>query len=93
MAKAKRDVSFAELGEDPSRVARRLRGSKEPIVVTESGRAQAVLMSVETFERGERERAILRELARGEREIATGVGYSLDRVLADADKLLVRRRK
>jgi hypothetical protein len=50
-------------------------------------------MSVEAFERGEREREILRALARGEREIATGVGFSLEKVLADAAKFLSRRRK
>ena len=93
MVKSARNVSFAELGENPSQVARRMRSSKGPIVVTERGRAQAVLMSVETFERGEREREILRELARGEREIASGVGFSLEKVLADADKILARRRK
>ena len=93
MVKSARNVSFAELGENPSRVARRVRGSRGPIVVTERGRAQAVLMSVEAFERGEREREILRELARGEREIASGVGFSLEKVLADADKILARRRK
>jgi DNA-binding CsgD family transcriptional regulator len=42
---------------------------------------------------GERERKILRELARGEREIAAGRGISLERVLADADKVLARARK
>ena len=93
MAKTARNVSFTELGENPSRVARRVRGSKGPIVVTERGQAQAVLMSVEAFERGEREREILRELARGEHEIASGVGFSLEKVFADADKILARRRK
>jgi hypothetical protein len=43
-------------------------------------------------ERNERERMLLRALARGEREIALGRGFSLDRVLADADKVLTRRR-
>lgn len=93
LTKSARNVSFAELGENPGRVARRVRGSKGPIVVTERGRAQAILLSVEAFERGERERAILRELARGEKEIASGVGFALEKVLADADKILARRRK
>jgi prevent-host-death family protein len=93
MAKSARNVSFAEFGENPSRVARRVRGSKRPILLTERGRAQAVLMSVEAFEQGEREREILRALARGEREIASGVGFSLDEVLADAAKVLRPRRK
>ncbi len=50
-------------------------------------------MSVEAFEQGEREREILRELARGEREIASGIGFSLEKVLADAAKALSRRRR
>jgi PHD/YefM family antitoxin component YafN of YafNO toxin-antitoxin module len=61
------------------------------MMLTERGRAQAVLLSVEAYERGEREREILRELARGEREIAAGRGFPLERVLADADKVLARR--
>ncbi len=93
MAKSARNVSVAELGENPGRVVRRVQGSRKPLVLTERGRAQAVLLSVETFERNERERAILRELARGEREIALGRGFSLEKVLADADKVLARTRK
>jgi DNA-binding CsgD family transcriptional regulator len=62
-------------------------------MVTERGQAQAVLLGVKAFERNERERQILRELARGEREIAAGRGFSLEKVLAEADKILARARK
>jgi len=62
-------------------------------MLTERGRTQAVLLSVEAYERSEREREILRALARGEREIAAARGFSLERVLADADKVLARTRK
>ena len=93
MAKTSRAVSVAELRENPAGVVRRVRGSKRPMMLTEKGRAQAVLLSVEAYERGEREREILRELARGEREIAAGRGFSLKRILADADRVLARSRK
>ncbi len=93
MAKNSRAVSVAELGENPGRVVRRVRDSKQPVMVTERGRAQAVLLGVDAFERNERERQILHELARGEREIASGRGFSLEKVLADADKVLARVRK
>lgn len=93
MAKASRVVSVAQLRQNPAGVVRRVRASRRPLVVTQKGRATAVLLSVETYERGERERKILRELARGEREIAAGRGSSLERVLADADKVLARIRK
>jgi PHD/YefM family antitoxin component YafN of YafNO toxin-antitoxin module len=51
-------------------------------------RAAAVLMSIDAFERAENQRELLILLARGEREIASGMGHSLDSVLAEADKLL-----
>jgi prevent-host-death family protein len=93
VAKTSKAVSIAELRENSAGVVRRVSGSKRPVIVTERGRARAVLLSVEAYERGEREREILRELARGEREIAVGRGFSLEKVLADADKVLARARK
>ena len=91
MAKASKAVSVVELRKNPAGVVRRVHGSKRPVIVTERGRARAVRLSLEAYERGERE--ILRELARGEREIAAGRGFSLEKVLADADKVLARARK
>jgi prevent-host-death family protein len=93
MARTSKAVSVAELGRNPAGVVRKLRQSKRPVVVTDRGMPRAVLVSVEAYERGERERQILRELARGEREIAAGRGFSLKKVLADADKVLARARK
>ena len=52
-----------------------------------------MLLSVEDYECSEHERRILLALARGEREIAAGRGFSLARVLGDADKVLARSRK
>jgi hypothetical protein len=46
------------------------------------------MLSMDAYERGERERQLLRLLVRGEQEIATGVGHDLDEVLAEADSLL-----
>jgi len=59
------------------------------MVVTQRGRAAALMLSVKAYERGEHEWQILRLLARGEREIAAAKGYHLDNVLAEADRLLV----
>lgn len=55
------------------------------------GGAAAVLIDIESFRRTESEREILALLARGEREIAAGLGYDLDEVLAEADALLSQR--
>ena len=46
------------------------------------------MLSVDAYQKGEREREILRVLALGEREIAVGKGYDLYDVLAEADALL-----
>jgi len=50
-------------------------------------------MSIEAFEQRKREREIFREVARGEREIASGSGFSLEEVVADAAKALTRRHR
>jgi PHD/YefM family antitoxin component YafN of YafNO toxin-antitoxin module len=68
-----------------------VRKSAEPVVITQRGRAAAVIVSAESYERAESERQILKLLARGEREIAKGKGYDLDAVLEDADHVLAER--
>jgi PHD/YefM family antitoxin component YafN of YafNO toxin-antitoxin module len=62
--------------------------AKEPLVITQRGRAAAVLLSAEVYQQAEHERQLLRLLACGEKEIAAGKGYDLDTVLAEADALL-----
>ena len=67
---------------------KRLRTTKQPLVITQRGRAAGVLLSVEAYERAEHERQLLLLLARGERDLRGGKGHDLDGVLADADHLL-----
>lgn len=69
----------------------RVRKSAQPVVITQRGRAAAVMVSAESYARSESERQILRLLARGEREIAKGKGYDLASVLAEADELLAEQ--
>jgi prevent-host-death family protein len=69
----------------------RARDSRQPVVITQRGRAAAVLVSIETYKAAEHERELLRLLAQGDREIAAGKGYDLDSVLTDADELLDRK--
>lgn len=71
MAKASKGaVTVAELGGDPARVVRRVRSSKEPLLVMQRGRAQVVLMSVEAYQRAQpaRARASVRACSRGARD-------------------------
>ena len=88
MAKNPTKIPLSDLKQDASATLKRLRKSKRPLILTQRGKAAAVLLSLNTYERGEREREILKLLARGEREIAAGKGYDLDDVLAEADALL-----
>ncbi|MDH3457843.1 MAG: type II toxin-antitoxin system Phd/YefM family antitoxin [Gemmatimonadota bacterium] len=88
MAKVPDIVPISDLRQDAAAVLKRIRSSREPLVITQRGRAAAVLVSVEAYERAEQERQILMLLARGEKEIAEGKGYDLDEVLAEADSIL-----
>jgi prevent-host-death family protein len=81
-------IPVTDLRQDAAPVLERVRASKQPVVITQRGRAAAVMLSVEAYERAEHERPILRLLAQAEREIAVAKGYDLDEVLAKADRLL-----
>ncbi len=88
MAKVSRSIPLSQLQRDPSSAVKRVRRSKRPLFVTQRGKATAVLLSIDVFEKSAHEREILTLLVRGEREIAAGKGYDLDDVLAEADALL-----
>jgi len=81
-------VPITDLRQDAAAVLARVRKSAQPVVITQRGRAAAVMVSAESYERAESERQILKLFARGELEIAKGKGYDLDSVLKDADEVL-----
>jgi prevent-host-death family protein len=88
MAKIPTIIPVSDLRQDAAAVLKAANKSKKPLVITQRGRATAVLMSLDAYERSEAEREILLLLARGEKEIAEEAGHSLDQVLAEADLLL-----
>ena len=88
MSKLPELVPVSDLRQDVAAVLRRLQSSIEPLVITQRGRAAAVLLSVDAYERREQEHELLRLLVSGEKEIAEGKGDELDAVLAEADALL-----
>lgn len=91
MAKLPEIIPITDLRQDAAAVLERVRRSARPVVITQRGRAAAIMITPESFERSENERQILKLLARGESEIAKGKGFDLDSVLAEADELLARR--
>jgi len=88
MVKVPAIIPVSDLRQDAARVLKGVRDSNEPLFITQRGRAAAVLMSIDAYQRAESERQVLLLLARGEKEIAAGVGHDLDEVLAEADRLL-----
>jgi prevent-host-death family protein len=88
MGKLLNIIPVSDLRQDAAKVIKRVKDSREPIVITQRGRAAAVMLSVEAFEQSERDRELLRLLAKGEREIEAGEGHDLESVLAEADAIL-----
>ena len=83
-------IPISDLRQDAAGVIKRAAASDEPVFITQRGRASAVLVSSTAYQRTQRELEILRVLARGEAEIAAGVGHDLDDVLEEARMLLAR---
>lgn len=81
-------VPVSDLRQDVAAVLQRLRHSPDPLVITQRGRAIAVLQGIDAYERAENDRELLRRLANGDKEIARDQGHDLDEVMEEADALL-----
>ncbi|MEX2493896.1 MAG: type II toxin-antitoxin system Phd/YefM family antitoxin [Nitrospirales bacterium] len=81
-------IPVTDLRQDAVAVLQRLQDSAGPLVVTQRGRAIAVIQSIGAYEKSEHERELLHLLAVGEKEIAEGEGHTLSSVLKEADALL-----
>ena len=88
MGKLLNIIPVSDLRKDAAKVLKQLKDSKEPFIITQRGRAAAVMQSVETFEQSEHDKELLRLLAKGEREIGKGEGYDLEAVLDEAELIL-----
>jgi prevent-host-death family protein len=88
MARVPAIVPVSDLRQGAADILAKVRKSGQPVVITQRGRAAAVMVSVETYEQSEREHEILRRVARGEREVSKGKGVDLADVMADADRIL-----
>ncbi|MFH2052936.1 MAG: type II toxin-antitoxin system Phd/YefM family antitoxin [bacterium] len=81
-------IPVTDLRKDAAAILKKLQGSVGPLVVTQRGRAIAVIQSIDAYEKSEHERELLKLLAMGEKEIALGEGFSLASVMKEADALL-----
>jgi prevent-host-death family protein len=92
MAKIPNIIPITDLRQDATTFVKRVTASREPLVITQRGRAAAVMVSMEAYEHSQHELELLRFLARGEKEIEAGKGYDLEVVLAEADSLLKEKK-
>jgi prevent-host-death family protein len=88
MSRTPKIIPISDLRQNASDVVKGISLSREPVFITQRGRAAAVLVSMEAYEDSQRELEVLRLLARGEKEIDAGIGHELGDVLKEADRFL-----
>ena len=81
-------IPISDLRQKASDIIKGVSTSRQPVFITQRGRAAAVMVGMEAYEKAQHEVDILRLLASGEKEIEAGVGYDLNDVLKEADRLL-----
>jgi prevent-host-death family protein len=88
MSKLPQVVPVTDLRQDATAILKRVKASNKPTLITQRGRVAAVMLSIEAYEHSQNELEILRLLAKGEKDIASGKGHDLDEVLREADAIL-----
>jgi len=78
-------VPLSELKVNPGRVVKHLTESHRPVLLTNRGRAVAVVQSVEDYEKGEEELAFMRAVVAGLADLEAGREVSLDDARARLD--------
>ena len=84
-------IPISDLRQDAAGVIKRATASDEPVVITQRGRASAVLVSARSYERTHHELELLRLLVAGQAEIEAGKGHDLSDVLNEARALLKKK--
>lgn len=91
MGKLSNTIPVGELTHDAENILDSLKRYDDPLFITQRGRAAAVIIGIDAYEKSEKEKAMLRLLVEGNREIETGQGVDLDTVLNEADHLLGKK--
>lgn len=81
-------IPISDLRQDAAAVLKSIKNSDQPTVITQRGRAAAIMLSVESYEQSLHDKELLMLLARGEKEIEAGEGYDFQTVLGEADSVL-----
>lgn len=81
-------VPISDLRQDATNIVKAVTDSREPVFITQRGRAAAVLVSMQRYEQMQQELEMLRLLVKGEKETDAGTGFDMDAVFAEADAML-----
>ena len=75
-------VALSDLKINPGRVVRHVTKAHRPTLITSRGRGVAVVQSVEDFEAAEEERAFMRAVVAGLKDLDSGQEISLEQARA-----------
>ena len=81
-------IPISELRQDTAAIIKKMKTTQEPVFITQRGRATAVLVSVDSYERTQYELGMLRAIAKGEAEAASGKGVNLETVFEEVEAML-----
>ena len=88
MSKIPEIIPLSDLRQEAAGVIKRQQEEDEPMVITQRGRAAAVLISMDGYERLTQNQELLSLLIQGEKEISANAGHTLEDVMAEAEGLL-----
>ncbi len=81
-------ISLSDFKSDASQWLKRLQEESDTVVLTQNGRASAVVQSYETFQRQQQALLMLKLLAQGEADIAAGRTIPQEEVFERMEKRL-----
>jgi len=76
-----------------AKLIRRARESGLPIIITQNGKATAVVQDIDTFQRQRKALLLLKFLARGDRELREGKGVDHQKALRHFEDQLKKLRR
>ena len=86
-------VPVSDLRKRAAEVLEKLQDSEDPVVVTQRGHIVAVMQSLESYEKTQKEHAMLMGILEGELDIAEGKTHSFEEVMAEARAILSGKRQ
>ena len=81
-------IPISDLRQDAANIIHTVKVNQEPAVITQRGRPSAVIIDFDSYEDLTQKIKLWAMFERAEREIAEGVGRTLDEVQVDIDRIL-----